>query len=63
MGFIGFYAYLIENTRIYEIFRRVIFEYRYGEKLGVPLESAQHWLRNTEETIFFVILLHLRPIQ
>lgn len=46
------YAYLIENTRIYEIFRRVIHEYRHGERFGVPLASAQHWLRNTEELFF-----------
>jgi len=46
------YAYLIENTRIYEIFRRVIHEFRHGERLGVPLASAQHWLRNTEELFF-----------
>lgn len=46
------YAYLIENTRIYEIFRRVIYEYRHSEKLGVPLASSQHWLRNTEELFF-----------
>jgi hypothetical protein len=46
------YAYLIENTRIYDIFRRVIHEYRYGERLGVPLASSQHWLRNTEELFF-----------
>lgn len=46
------YAYLIENTRIYEIFRKVVYEYRHGEKLGVPLASAQHWLRNTEELFF-----------
>lgn len=46
------YAYLIENTRIYEIFRRVIYEYRHGERLGVPLASSQHWLRNTEELFF-----------
>lgn len=46
------YAYMIENTRIYEIFRRVIHEYRHGEKLGVPLASSQHWLRNTEELFF-----------
>ncbi len=30
------YAYMIENTRIYEIFRRVIHEFLHGEKLGVP---------------------------
>ncbi len=46
------YAYLVENTRIYEIFRRVIREYRHGEKLGVPLASSQHWLRNTEELFY-----------
>jgi len=46
------YAYLIENTRIFEILRRVIYEYRHGEKLGVPLASSQHWLRNTEELFF-----------
>jgi hypothetical protein len=46
------YAYLIENTNIYDIFRRVIYEYRHGERLGVPLASTQHWLRNTEELFF-----------
>jgi hypothetical protein len=46
------YAYLIENTRIYDIFRKVIHEYRHGERLGVPLASTQHWLRNTEELFF-----------
>ncbi len=46
------YAYLIENTRIHEIFRRVLHEYRHGERLGVPLAGSQHWLRNTEELFF-----------
>lgn len=46
------YAYLIENTRIYDIFRKVVYEYRHGERLGVPLASSQHWLRNTEELFF-----------
>ncbi|MBE9136960.1 hypothetical protein IQ254_07050 [Nodosilinea sp. LEGE 07088] len=46
------YAYLIENTRIYEIFQRVLYEYRHGERLGVPLASSQHWLRNTEELFY-----------
>lgn len=46
------YAYVIENTRAYDIFRKVIYEYRHGEKLGVPLASTQHWLRNTEELFF-----------
>jgi hypothetical protein len=46
------YAYMIENTRIYEIFRRVLYELLHGEKLGVPLADAQHWLRNTEELFY-----------
>jgi hypothetical protein len=57
------YAYMIENTRIYEIFRRVVHEFLHGEKLGVPgtvlgtagvLETAesQRWLRTTEELFY-----------
>jgi hypothetical protein len=46
------YAYMIENTRIYEIFRRVLHEFLHGEKLGVPTPAAQHWLRNTEELFY-----------
>lgn len=47
------YAYMIENTRVYEIFRRVLHEYRHGEKLGAPLDvPTQNWLRNTEELFF-----------
>lgn len=47
------YAYMIENTRVYEIFRRVLHEYRHGEKLGTPLDAeTQNWLRNTEELFY-----------
>jgi hypothetical protein len=46
------YAYMIENTRIFEIFRRVLYEFLHGEKLGVPTADAQHWLRNTEELFY-----------
>lgn len=47
------YAYMIENTRIYEIFRRVIHEFLHGEKLGVPgSEDSQNWLRATEELFY-----------
>lgn len=46
------YAYMIENTRAYEIFRRVVFEFVHGEKLGVPTAESQAWLRNTEELFF-----------
>lgn len=46
------YAYMIENTRVYEIFRRVVHEYRHGEKLGTPSEGTQNWLRITEELFY-----------
>lgn len=46
------YAYMVENTRIYEIFRRVMHEFAHGEKLGAPTEETQKWLRNTEELFF-----------
>lgn len=46
------YAYMLENTRLFEIFRRVLQEFLYGEKLGVPTEAAQHWLRSTEELFY-----------
>lgn len=64
------YAYMIENTRVYEIFRRVVHEYRHGEKLGTPIDaSTQNWLRNTEELFlsdtapFLVtnVMSHVRP--
>lgn len=46
------YAYLVENTCIYKVFRQVLFTYLHGEKLGVPLKEAQSWLRNTEELFY-----------
>ncbi len=47
------YAYMIENTRIYEIFRRVVSEFLHGEKLGVPLSAgSQNWLRATEDLFY-----------
>ncbi|MCK5497722.1 MAG: hypothetical protein KAI77_00890 [Gammaproteobacteria bacterium] len=46
------YAYMIENTRIYEIFYRVVREFLHGEQLGVPLPGSEHWLRNTEELFY-----------
>jgi hypothetical protein len=63
------YAYMIENTRIYEIFRRVLYELLHGEKLGTPLPAAQNWLRTTEELFYrdpspFLITSvasHIRP--
>jgi hypothetical protein len=63
------YAYMIENTRIYEIFRRVLFEFLHGEKIGTPLPESQNWLRSTEELFYrdpahFLITSvasHIRP--
>lgn len=63
------YAYTIENTRVYEIFRRVVHEYLHGEQLGVPIPGSEHWLRNTEELFYkdpapFLITSvasHIRP--
>jgi hypothetical protein len=46
------YAYMIENTRIYEIFRKVLQEYLHGERLEVPSPKGQRWLRNTEELFY-----------
>jgi hypothetical protein len=46
------YAYMIENTRIYEIFRRVLHEFLHGEKFGTPFADAQNWLRTTEELFY-----------
>ena len=58
------YAYMIENTRILDIFRRVVYEFAQGERLGTPSVETLHWLRNTEELFyrdapsFFVSALH-----
>jgi hypothetical protein len=46
------YAYMVENTRIYEVFRRVVHELLHGEKLGSPTSPTQLWLRNTEELFY-----------
>ena len=47
------YAYMIENTRVLPIFRRVLREFVHGEKLGVPSSpDTQLWLRTTEQLFF-----------
>lgn len=46
------YAYMVENTRVYEVFKRVLYEFAHGEKLGTPTARSQGWLRNTEELFF-----------
>jgi hypothetical protein len=46
------YAYMIENTRAYEIFGRVVAEYAFGERLGTPSNETQRWLRTTEQLFY-----------
>jgi len=46
------YPYMIENTRVVEIFRRVVHEFAHGERLGPPTADTQQWLRATEELFF-----------
>ncbi len=64
------YAFMIENTRIYDIFRRVVDEFLHGERIGVPASAdTQRWLRATEELFyrdsppFFITAIdsHIRP--
>lgn len=44
------YIYLIECTRCFQIFQRVLFEYRFDEKLlGTPLPAAQPGMRLFED--------------
>jgi hypothetical protein len=47
------YGYMIENTRVMPIFRRVLREFAHGERLGVPSSpDTQQWLRTTEQLFF-----------
>jgi hypothetical protein len=43
---------MVENTRVFEVFRRVLEEYAYGERLGVPSAEGQQWLRTTEALFY-----------
>jgi len=46
------YAYMIENTRIYEILASAIREYLQGERFGAPPAALWPWLRATEEVFY-----------
>ena len=46
------YAYMVENTRIFEIMRRVLQEYLHGEMLEVPTDATHRWLRATEDLFY-----------
>jgi hypothetical protein len=63
------YAYMVENTRVYDIFRRVLDQMLHGEKFGLAREATQKWLRNTEQlwysdpAPFYIpaVQSHIRP--
>lgn len=42
------YSYVLENTRATQILRRVVRDYRSGEKLGIPRPLTRRWLDATE---------------
>lgn len=42
------YSYALENSRVAQIFRRVVQEYRSGERLGIPSALTQRWADTTE---------------
>lgn len=46
------YSYVLENTRIIQILRRVVRDYRSGEGLGLPSIETQQWLDATEALLF-----------
>ena len=46
------YAYLLENTKMVEIFRRVLFEYVNGERLSLGSQVTQRWAQLTEDLFF-----------
>ena len=46
------YAYLIENTRIFDIFARLLETYAFSEDLETPSPPAQSFWRNTEYLIY-----------
>jgi hypothetical protein len=45
------YAYLVENTRIFDIFSKVLETYMLTERLETPSFATQQFLRNTEYLI------------
>lgn len=46
------YAYVLECTRIVQILKRIVREYRNGETLGIPSPDTQRWLDVTETLLF-----------
>jgi len=46
------YAYMVENSRLLDVMRRVMWEYRHGERLPTPNPQTQRWLNTTEQLFF-----------
>ena len=46
------YAALLEQTRITDIFRRVVYEWVHGERLPTATQDSQRWLHTTEQLFF-----------
>ena len=46
------YAYVLESTRVVQIFKRIVREFRAGEGLGIPSLETQRWLDATEALLF-----------
>jgi hypothetical protein len=46
------YSYMIENTRIVEVFRRILHEIFHGETLGRPTPEVMNWAHLTERLVF-----------
>src|SRR5262245_36358305 len=46
------YALCLENTRLVDIMRRVVAEYRFGERLPPASAATLRWLQVTEEVFF-----------
>jgi|SRR6266487_4920558 hypothetical protein len=46
------YAYMIENTRVMEVFRRVVDGFLHGERMSTLSPQSQRWLWTTEELFF-----------
>jgi hypothetical protein len=46
------YALCLENTRLVDVMRQVVTEYRFGERLPFASPATQRWLQVTEEVFF-----------
>jgi hypothetical protein len=46
------YAFALENTKMVEIFRRVLIELVHGERLSLGSQATQRWAELTEELFF-----------